>query len=139
MKAKVIIFVFLGVLLMGVALYVFYFTRGTWDIKTSLKMRNLSKEMNYLNIDIKEAIKTEATNISQCRTIPFGNKPCGGPSLYLVYSIKNTDEEKLVYMVKTYNNLARDLNNLSALSSTCDFISESTPEFDVVSGNCVIK
>jgi hypothetical protein len=36
-----------------------------------------------------------ATSLAQCRLMPAGEKPCGGPRSYLVYSMETTDSTAL--------------------------------------------
>lgn len=77
----------------------------------------------------------EADNPSQCKVLPFGAKPCGGPANWLVYSTKVTDTETLTEKVEEYNNLSDRYNAQEGLVGDCAVVSEVKP--NVVQGICV--
>ncbi|MCK4655569.1 MAG: hypothetical protein KAT85_01020, partial [candidate division Zixibacteria bacterium] len=45
----------------------------------------------------------QCTDSTDCRRIAFGDKPCGGPWKYLIYSASTIDTMELQRMVASYN------------------------------------
>lgn len=70
-----------------------------------------------------------------CRSIAFGDKPCGGPWEYLVYSTESTNVELLVKMVCAYNALNHILNMRHGWISDCMIV--DPPRIGCVEGVCV--
>ena len=60
-----------------------------------------------------------ASSADQCRVIPYGSKPCGGPWTYLVYSTENVDPTVLAELVETYNHLEELYNQRHGMGSDC--------------------
>jgi hypothetical protein len=75
------------------------------------------------------------TITAQCRTIPFGAKPCGGPWSYLVYSAATTDSAQLAGAVDRYTAREHELNRLEERASDCSLVTE--PEVMCADGQCV--
>lgn len=71
----------------------------------------------------------------QCRYVPFGAKPCGGPWTYLVYSIKTTDSILLAETAADYTEREARLNRELGRVSDCRAI--SPPRLDCVDSRCV--
>jgi len=61
-------------------------------------------------------------NGKQCQSIAYGAKACGGPTSYLIYSLKNTDAVKLSSEVKQYNQLMKEDNRRSDRISNCSML-----------------
>ncbi|MAZ66235.1 MAG: hypothetical protein CMF25_03925 [Kangiellaceae bacterium] len=57
---------------------------------------------------------------SQCKTLAFGAKPCGGPWEYLVYSERDVDEALLIQTAEEYNRVDEEYAQLTIAISTCD-------------------
>jgi hypothetical protein len=74
------------------------------------------------------------TDLGQCRTIPFGAKPCGGPWSYLVYSVATTDSARLADAVYRYTAREHELNRLEGRVSDCALVTE--PEVICADGQC---
>ena len=92
--------------------------------------------------ELKRAIDEEigeprADSVSQCRDIPFGAKPCGGPWMYLVYSTARTDESKLQRLVREFNALQKKINEEEQVGSDCSVPPE--PELVLENGVCAAK
>ena len=92
--------------------------------------------------DLKRAIDEEigeprADSVAQCKYIPFGAKPCGGPWMYLVYSTARTDESKLQRLVREFNALQKKINEEEQVGSDCSVPSE--PELVLENGVCAAK
>ncbi len=59
-------------------------------------------------------------SVEECRYIAFGDKPCGGPWEYLVYSISQTDSVQLKRLVDEYWLVDHEFNLKTGRFSTCD-------------------
>ena len=81
-------------------------------------------EQEALNTSKKAIEDLAATSIcnenTTCKYIAFGNKPCGGPWSYLVYST-SIDVEKLENMVEAYNKKEAEFNAKWGAFSDCAF------------------
>ena len=71
---------------------------------------------------------------SNCRVIPVGSKPCGGPWSYAVYSTATTDSAALAVAVQRYNAAEAELNRKLGRVSDCSFV--APPKLDCVDGMC---
>lgn len=86
---------------------------------------------------IEAIINIEATSASQCKAIAFGDRPCGGPEEFLIYSTLNTDVELLEKLVSEYNYQAERYNLKTGAASICSI--EVEPELMLKNGECVEK
>jgi hypothetical protein len=94
--------------------------------------------MNELDRMIKAEIgEPRATDLSQCRSIPFGAKACGGPATYLAYSVARTNDVQLRALVDEFNQTAREYNQARKLMSDCMFVSE--PKVELIEGICKLQ
>jgi hypothetical protein len=92
--------------------------------------------------DLKAAARavvktTGCTQVSQCQVMPVGSRPCGGPSEFLVYCAKSTDEKKLKAKVKAATDAEKALNATDGLMGTCQVL--SSPTVKLVKGACVAE
>lgn len=71
---------------------------------------------------------------SQCKLIPFGSKPCGGPWNYLVYSTLKTDESRLKQLVNEFNQLQKKINEERKITSDCALA--PMPKVEFAEGLC---
>ena len=76
-------------------------------------------------------------DLSQCRLIAYGSKPCGGPWTYLVYSLATTDSIALNAAVEKYNAQEAEVNRTEGRRSDCRAITR--PQLQVVAGRCAIQ
>jgi cell division protein FtsB len=90
--------------------------------------------LDRLERQIEATIGTEATQVTQCRTIAFGSKPCGGPRSYRVYSVAETDEARLASLVQRYNALEAKINRRQGRYSDCWAVPR--PDTALVDGQC---
>jgi len=74
---------------------------------------------------------------SQCKLIPFGSKPCGGPLSYLVYSTLRTNESRLKQLVNEYNQLQKKINEERKIASDCALA--PVPKVEFAEGLCTAK
>lgn len=81
-----------------------------------------------------EVGNAETDNLSSCKVLPIGAKPCGGPWGYLVYSEEASDTDKLKQLVDKYNELDEIRMKKEGLGSTCDVATE--PELSIKNGSC---
>lgn len=77
------------------------------------------------------------TDRSQCRAMPLGAKPCGGPFSYVVYSTITVDSVRLAAAVDAYTAYQAVLNKELGLVSDCRFV--APPAVDCVAGLCAAK
>lgn len=77
--------------------------------------------------------ESKASEVEACQLVKLGEKACGGPERYLVYSTETIeDEELLLNLVQEYNRLSnqRKQNQFS----TCEFIPR--PQVKLIDGVC---
>lgn len=74
-------------------------------------------------------------NNQQCRTLPVGNRACGGPETYLPYSTKVSDAAKLQRLASQQSNAQKEENTRSGMISTCQAIMD--PGATCSAGKCV--
>jgi hypothetical protein len=95
----------------------------------------LIARLTELNTQIGSMIADKScTETTQCKTIAFGHKACGGPEGYHVYSTKNTDSKALRTLVLAYNRADRELDEILSQPSDCAFI--VAPEVACTGGQC---
>lgn len=61
---------------------------------------------------------------TQCKVLPVGHRPCGGPEQYMVYSSKSTDEKLLAITNDRYKKLKQEQQQRLGLRSTCQIVPE---------------
>lgn len=72
---------------------------------------------------------------TDCRYIAFGDKPCGGPWEYLIYSASEVDTLELQSMVESYNRFNEELNRRYGWVSDCSV--PPVPNLGCREGLCV--
>lgn len=87
------------------------------------------------NLIDEEVGQATAAEFSECKSLPFGSKPCGGPWSYIVYSTSESDEERLIDLVNSYNDLEEEINEAEGRASDCEFVTK--PELNFENGRCV--
>ena len=106
---------------------------GCDDDVTEVDERALLEEMEQ---DVLDYVgEPQCDNLTDCRYIEFGDKPCGGPWYYLIYSISSVDSGKLENMVLEYNEYNEELNLNYNWISDCSV--PNTPNLDCLNGLCV--
>jgi hypothetical protein len=92
-------------------------------------------ELTQRYAEIKTMIgDAKASEVQQCRKVPFGYKACGGPASYLIYSVQGLDEALLLQKVSEYNGLAEAEAHRLGLISDCSMVLE--PSVMLVGGVC---
>ena len=71
----------------------------------------------------------------ECRTIAFGDKPCGGPWSYKIYSTSSVDTLALEQMIDVYNKFNQTLNERYGWMSDCTVAIR--PGVECLDGRCV--
>jgi hypothetical protein len=95
------------------------------------------EEMQELKLEIDALIDSAScTENSECRSIAFGSKPCGGPWSYLIYS-SAINTELLTSLVTDYNNLEDAYNKNCDAFSDCSLVNPPN-ELACEDGKCVI-
>lgn len=124
------------ILLAGVTSVGTWFFLGTFNAD-AVQQSDLERAQE-LNALIKREIDTPSASApTQCKLIPFGKKPCGGPADYLVYSTTKTNEGRLKQLVNEFNQLAEKVIREEKLISDCAY--EREPKVELVGGICRIQ
>lgn len=90
-------------------------------------------------LKVRQAILTQVRDAScsspsVCRTIALGEKACGGPRQYLIYSTSATDSARLAREVARYNEAERKRNRDEGRMSDCMAVVK--PQVSCISGRC---
>jgi hypothetical protein len=97
-----------------------------------------TERLEELRRMIEQEIGTPYANEpTQCKLIPFGSKPCGGPWGYLVYSTLKTDESRLKQLVSNFNQLQKKINEEGKILSDCALAPE--PKLELAGKLCAAK
>ena len=81
---------------------------------------NDSVDLDEMKAEIEALIANPVcTNVNDCRTAAFGEKPCGGPWEYLVYSITEADSLELARRIHEYNAAQAEDNRKRGIVSDC--------------------
>lgn len=97
----------------------------TWD---EMDLKQIAIEIH------NEVGQARADDISQCRILPIGTKPCGGPWGYLVYSKKESNQKRLETLVDYYDKLDKIRNEEEGRISTCEVA--TPPILELREGKC---
>ncbi len=92
---------------------------------------------SLIDFAIDSYIDVECDNISQCQAIGFSPVPCGGYSMYLVYSSKNTGVEQLTSKVNILNKKRRKEIRDKGVVGICQFIAK--PKLSCSANRCVTQ
>ena len=74
---------------------------------------SLDKSNSALNELVQD---TSCTASFQCKVLEVGQRACGGPSRYVVYSTLNTEQEKVEQLAQQINALEADNNKSNGLT-----------------------
>jgi hypothetical protein len=74
------------------------------------------------------------TQLSQCKVLPLGSKPCGGPSEYLVFCAPSTDEKALEAKAKLANEAEKAKNAANQTMGICTAL--APPKLKLENGQC---
>jgi hypothetical protein len=87
-----------------------------------------------ITAEIGDARCSEA---AQCRTLPLGSRPCGGPERYLAWSSAKSDGARLAALAERDAEERRRVHEDSGRASTCEF--RPDPGAMCVAGRCVLR
>ena len=88
--------------------------------------------------DLDLAIGTpRAASASACRTVPVGQKACGGPASYRVYAASGDDELLIIQLAARVSAMDAEANEQFGLASDCSVT--TPPTVEVVNGVCVAR
>lgn len=99
---------------------------------------DLTSQMRALNTEVQALISDKSCSVdSDCASLPYGAKACGGPARYLVYStatLSAAEQQTLTETATEYSELSRQYNVDNGVISTCDVV--VPPSVGCVSGQC---
>jgi hypothetical protein len=88
----------------------------------------LETRIAALEVEVKTRIGPAVCAVdADCRALPMGARPCGGPSEYLPYSIRGTDEGALARLSADHRRLSAELDAQRQAVGTCEALAEPTP------------
>ncbi len=103
----------------------------------SQRLQSLESKLNTTQQQIQTIIgDASCENPSQCRVLPIGSRPCGGPAKYIAYSILNTDVKRLKVLAQQHRVTQRQINRIKKLVSTCEMVLQ--PPVACVNKHCSI-
>ena len=74
------------------------------------------------------------SSADQCRMAPVGDRPCGGPRLYIPYCAATTDSAALFKKLDEVKAADQGLNKLLGVAGTCEMRMPPVPA--IVGGRC---
>jgi hypothetical protein len=74
---------------------------------------------------------------SQCRTVGWGAKACGGPERWIAYSSARTDGAALEQLARQHAELQRASQARSGMVSNCMYVAD--PGAQCVASRCVLR
>lgn len=99
---------------------------------------DLTTQMRVLDAEVQTLIADKScTADTDCDTLPYGAKACGGPARYLVYStatLTAAEQQHLTETATEYSELSRQYNADNGVISTCDVV--VPPTVGCVVGQC---
>ncbi|MGB5420091.1 hypothetical protein [Algibacter sp.] len=97
-----------------------------FNCEDEITQEDESAELNTLRLDIEAlAITSICNEETECKYLPFGSKPCGGPAGYLIYST-SIDTEKIEMLVLNYKQKSDEFNTKWGLMSDCSIVNPPT-------------
>jgi hypothetical protein len=78
-----------------------------------------------------------ASSLSDCRLLPLGNAPCGGPAFYHVYSVRSSNTGALETLAAEHRELASTLNQSEEVMGICAVTPE--PTLVLANGQCTAE
>ena len=79
---------------------------------------------------------TSCSSAEGCRYIALGDKPCGGPSEYMIYCAESVDEDHLDDLVTKYNEFEHEINLKYKIVSNCEYVMPPE-ELLLEKGHCI--
>ncbi len=110
-------------------------TLASFDVETEEEYRAKRAEMVAALDEMIGA--AEAADVAACRVVAVGEKACGGPAAFLVYSATASDADAVEALAGEITALDREANRAFDLVSDCMARLEPAPA--LVDGRCVVK
>jgi len=107
------------------------------DYSPTKDYASIRLQLQAIMIEIELMTATAATQVSECRLLPLGHSPCGGPSFYHVYAIRGSNTSRLEALSLQHQTLAAELNQMTEAMGICMITPE--PEILIANGSCVIQ
>lgn len=124
MKKTLIVLTISTILILGIGV-------TYYQIRWSLPQKEIAK----IKSEINSVINIRAGNATSCKVAPIGNKACGGPAGFIIYSEETTDVVKLQDLLSRYYDLVVKFQEKNGGNSTCDV--ETPPESILQDGYCI--
>ena len=94
----------------------------------AVQATTLEARIAAIDVEVRTRIGPAVCSVdSDCRALPMGARPCGGPSGYLPYSIRGTDEGPLARLSADHRKLSEELNLQRQAVGTCEVAAEPVP------------
>ena len=95
---------------------------------TDIAMKSV-KGLKALQLELKSAIDSQIGEANcgkddDCKVLPIGANPCGGPESYAAYSLVETDVETLKTLAEKYKAVRKALNAKTGAVGACIVIPE---------------
>ena len=91
----------------------------------AVQATTLEARIAAIDVEVRTRIGPAVCSVdSDCRALPMGARPCGGPSGYLPYSIRGTDEGPLTRLSDDHRRLSAELNAQRQAVGTCEALAE---------------
>lgn len=104
-------------------------------VKERGRQMKADPDLSKMRAEIMAMIgEARADDVSQCRVVGFGHKPCGGPAEYITYSVKSSNEALLQQKINSYNKAAEAENIRLGRMSDCAIVPK--PEVSLIGGQC---
>jgi hypothetical protein len=114
---------------------------GEWEEEetnsTGTDSANIQESLRQIFAEIEKNTQLGATNVSQCKALPLGHSPCGGPSFFHIYSESGSNISRLNELSQQHQALARRMNEENQLDGIC--VITEPPTITLVDGKCVKK
>ncbi len=92
-------------------------------------------DLAALKKDVRAVAKPAGcTQAAQCKAMPMGAKPCGGPTEFVIYCSVGTDEKVLTEKVQAATDAEKAKNAATGAMGTC--LALAQPKVTLVSGVC---
>ena len=89
-----------------------------------------------IHAELLRAVGTAAcSDDAQCRVLPLGSKPCGGPEGHLAWSVVNTDARQIEALALRYQQARQARNQRLGLVSDCAMVPEPAVRCERVAGS----
>lgn len=99
------------------------------------KLMEENPDLSQMRAEILAMIgDANADDVSQCRVVGFGHKPCGGPAEYIAYSVSSSHETILQQKINRYNAAAEAENMRLGRMSDCAIVPK--PAVSLIDGQC---